>query len=43
MTFFFLNIDEGRERTIVRYTDSSWCGDTDDIKSTTYYVFMLGG
>lgn len=43
MTFFFLNIDEGRECKLVRYTGSSWCGDTDDKKSTTYYVFMLSG
>lgn len=27
----------------VGYTNSSWCGEVDDRKSTTGYVFMLGG
>lgn len=26
-----------------RYTDSNWCRDIDDMKSTTGYIFLLGG
>lgn len=39
----FLSIDEGKECKIVRYTDSSWCGDIEDRKFTVGYVFVLGG
>jgi hypothetical protein len=28
---------------LTAYTDSSWCGDIDDRKSTAGYVFLLGG
>ena len=33
----------GKECKLVGYTDSSWCSDTEDRKSTIGYVFMLGG
>lgn len=36
-------LDEGKECKLVRYTNSSWCGDFEDRKSTNGYVFMLGG
>ena len=35
--------DEGKECKLVGYTDSSWCNDAEDRKSTVNYVFMLGG
>jgi hypothetical protein len=35
--------DEGKECKLVGYTDSSWCSDVEDRKSTDGYVFMLGG
>jgi hypothetical protein len=35
--------DEGKECKIVGYTNSSWCSDAEDRKSTTGYMFMLGG
>ncbi|MCI95519.1 hypothetical protein A2U01_0116817, partial [Trifolium medium] len=27
---------------LVGYTDSNWCGDKDDMKSTACYIFMYG-
>nr|KYP33048.1 Retrovirus-related Pol polyprotein from transposon TNT 1-94 [Cajanus cajan] len=27
---------------LIRYSDSDWCGDVDDQKSTTGYVFFMG-
>lgn len=39
----FPSIYEGKEWKLVGYTDSSWCGDVQDRKSTTGYVLMLGG
>ncbi|XP_050897603.1 uncharacterized mitochondrial protein AtMg00810-like [Lathyrus oleraceus] len=35
--------DEGKECKLMGYTDSSWCSDAENRKSTTDYVFMLGG
>lgn len=35
--------DIGKECKLVRYTNSSWCGDVKDRKFTGGYVFMLGG
>jgi hypothetical protein len=35
--------DTGRSCNLLGYTDSNWCGDKDDRKSTTGYVFMFGG
>ncbi|XP_058776235.1 secreted RxLR effector protein 161-like [Vicia villosa] len=35
--------NEGKECKLVGYTDSSCCSDAEDKKSTTGYVFMLGG
>ncbi|XP_058755078.1 secreted RxLR effector protein 161-like [Vicia villosa] len=40
---FFPAANEGKECKLVDYTDSSWCSDAKDRKSTTGYVFMLGG
>lgn len=37
----FPSVDKGKECKLVVYTDSSWCGDAKDRKSTTGYVFML--
>ncbi|MCI91857.1 copia-type polyprotein, partial [Trifolium medium] len=28
---------------LVGYTDSNWCGDKDDMKSTAGYIFLYGG
>lgn len=41
--FLFPAGDEGKECKLVGYTDLSWCSDYEDRKSTTGYVFMLGG
>ena len=38
----FHSVDEGKEYKLVGYTDSSWCGDVEDRKSTVGYVFKLG-
>jgi hypothetical protein len=35
--------DRGREVKLVGYTDSNWCGDIEDRKSTAGYVFYYGG
>ena len=35
--------EEGKECKLEGYTDSSCCSDVEDQKSTTGYVFMLGG
>ncbi|XP_050875805.1 secreted RxLR effector protein 161-like [Lathyrus oleraceus] len=35
--------DEEKECKLVDYTDSSWCSDAEDRKSTVGYVLMLGG
>ncbi|XP_058775305.1 secreted RxLR effector protein 161-like [Vicia villosa] len=35
--------DKGKEFKLVGYTNSSWCSVAEDRKSTTGYVFMLGG
>ena len=35
--------DKGKECKLVGYMYSSWCSDAEDRKSTTGYVFMLGG
>ena len=35
--------DKGKACKLVRYTDSSWCSDAEDRKSTAGYVFILGG
>ncbi|GAU22960.1 hypothetical protein TSUD_247040 [Trifolium subterraneum] len=32
-----------RSIELIGYTDSNWCGDKDDRKSTTGYVFLYGG
>ena len=39
----FPAVDEGKECKLVGYTDSSWCSDVEDRKSTAGYVFILGG
>ena len=39
----FPAVDKGKECKLVGYTDSSWCSDIEDRKSTAGYVFMLGG
>ena len=39
----FPAVDKGKECKLVGYTDSSWCSDAEDRKSTVGYVFMLGG
>ena len=39
----FPAVDKGKECKLVGYTDSSWCSDAEDRKSTAGYVFMLGG
>ena len=39
----FPAVDKGKECKLVGYTDSSWCSDAEDRKSTVRYVFMLGG
>lgn len=39
----FPSADRGKLCKLVAYTDSSWCGDADDRKSTAGYVFLLGG
>ncbi|XP_058732917.1 secreted RxLR effector protein 161-like [Vicia villosa] len=35
--------DNGGKCELLGYTDSSWCGDKDDRKSTAGYVFMFSG
>ncbi|XP_058746663.1 secreted RxLR effector protein 161-like [Vicia villosa] len=35
--------DMDKKWDFIDYTDSNWCGDKDDQKSTTGYVFMFGG
>ena len=35
--------DMGKSCELLGYTDSNWCGDKDDRKSTAGYVFMFGG
>jgi hypothetical protein len=35
--------DKGRWFNLVGYTDSNWCGDKDDRKSTAGYIFLVGG
>ncbi|MCI49122.1 hypothetical protein A2U01_0070365, partial [Trifolium medium] len=32
-----------RSIELVGYTDSNWCGDKDDRKSTAGYIFLYGG
>jgi hypothetical protein len=39
----FPSAGNGKLCKCVAYTDSSWCGDADDRKSTAGYVFLLGG
>jgi hypothetical protein len=39
----FPSADRGKECRLVAYTNSSWCGDAEDRKSTACYMFMLGG
>jgi hypothetical protein len=39
----FPSSDKGREFDLVGYTDSNWCGDKDDRKSTADYIFQIGG
>ncbi|GAU34193.1 hypothetical protein TSUD_162940 [Trifolium subterraneum] len=39
----FPSTDKGKQCKLITYTDSSWCGDIEDRKSTTGYVFLLGG
>ncbi|XP_050889016.1 secreted RxLR effector protein 161-like [Lathyrus oleraceus] len=34
--------DTGRKCNLFGYTDSKWCGDKDDRKSTAGYIFMFG-
>ncbi|GAU30981.1 hypothetical protein TSUD_104950 [Trifolium subterraneum] len=34
---------KGKQCKLIAYTDSSWCGDIEDRKSTAGYVFLLGG
>ncbi|GAU17221.1 hypothetical protein TSUD_324240 [Trifolium subterraneum] len=34
---------KGKQCKSIAYTDSSWCGDIEDRKSTAGYVFLLGG
>ena len=34
--------DTGRKCNLLGYTDSNWCGDKDDRKSTAGYIFMFG-
>ena len=42
MAFYFLKLLR-KKCKLVGYTGSSWCTDVEDRKSTTSYVFMLGG
>ncbi|XP_019416067.1 PREDICTED: uncharacterized protein LOC109327393 [Lupinus angustifolius] len=37
-----LDSDENKLRIIYGYTDANWCGDKDDRKSTTGYLFKYG-
>ncbi|MCH99895.1 cationic amino acid transporter 1-like, partial [Trifolium medium] len=37
----FPNSDKGNQCELTAYTDSNWCGDADDRKSTAGYVFLL--
>ncbi|GAU26641.1 hypothetical protein TSUD_102510 [Trifolium subterraneum] len=39
----FPSTDKGKQCKLVAYSDSSWCGDIEDRKSTAGYVFLLGG
>ncbi|XP_050908156.1 secreted RxLR effector protein 161-like [Lathyrus oleraceus] len=39
----FPTSDTGRSCNLLGYTDSNWCEDKDDRKSTAGYVFMFGG
>ncbi|XP_050892643.1 secreted RxLR effector protein 161-like [Lathyrus oleraceus] len=38
----FPTTDKGIKYNLLGYTDSNWCGDKDDIKSTVGYIFMFG-
>ncbi|CAJ2632822.1 unnamed protein product [Trifolium pratense] len=37
----FPNTDKGKQCELIAYTDSNWCGDADDRKSTAGYLFLL--
>jgi hypothetical protein len=39
----FPSADQGKKCRLIGYTDSNWCGDIDDRKSTAGYIFSLGG
>ncbi|KAK2359746.1 putative mitochondrial protein [Trifolium repens] len=39
----FPTADRQRECKLIGYTDSNWCGDIEDRKSTAGYVFYYGG
>ncbi|GAU36961.1 hypothetical protein TSUD_57390 [Trifolium subterraneum] len=39
----FPSTDKGKRCKLIAYTNSSWCGDIEDRKSTAGYVFLLGG
>ncbi|XP_058776965.1 secreted RxLR effector protein 161-like [Vicia villosa] len=41
--FLFPATNTGKKCKFLGYTDSNWCGDKDDLKSMTGYVFMFGG
>ncbi|XP_058776675.1 uncharacterized protein LOC131651000 [Vicia villosa] len=43
LSLFFPIANERKECKLVNYTDSSWCSDVEDRKSTTGYMFMMGG
>jgi len=39
----FPKAKSGTELELLGYSDSNWCGDKGDRKSTTWHVFFLGG
>lgn len=41
LSYGIMFINEYSDPSVVRYVDSYYVGDIDDIKSTTWYVFIL--
>ena len=35
-------MDTNKKYNLLGFTDSNWCGDKDDKKSTARYIFMFG-
>jgi hypothetical protein len=40
---FKLRFEGSRPQDLVRYCDANWVGDLEDRRSTTWFVFIMGG